>query len=163
MNRNLDKIYEGSFELVEDIGAGILKIFTEGEKLTIIHKSSNIILEGNYDDAYLIDNNFILLEKDEKFALFTLKGKKIYDFIFKDVYKEGHFLVFENLINDNMHITNSDQILKNIRNFNYEIDFSCNDYEYFEEGMIVFIDENEYLINDKLDTLILENSRNIRK
>ena len=163
VNRNLDKIYEGSFELVEDIGAGILKIFTEGEKLTIIHKSSNIILEGNYDDAYLIDNNFILLEKDEKFALFTLKGKKIYDFIFKDVYKEGHFLVFENLINDNMHITNSDQILKNIRNFNYEIDFSCNDYEYFEEGMIVFVDENEYLINDKLDTLILENSRNIQK
>ena len=163
LNRNLEKIYEGSLLVVEDIGAGILKIFSEGEKMTLIHKSMDIILEGNYDDAYLINNNFILLEKDEKFALYTIRGKKIYDFIFSDVYNEGSFLIFENLIDDNIHITNSGEILNNIKNLNYEIEFSCNDYEYFEEGMIIFIDENEYLINNKLDTLILENSRNIQK
>jgi len=163
VNRNLEKIYEGSLLVVEDIGAGILKIFSEGEKMTLIHKSMDIILEGNYDDAYLINNNFILLEKDEKFALYTIRGKKIYDFIFSDVYNEGSFLVFENLTDDNIHITNSEEILNNVKNLNYEIEFSCNDYEYFEEGMIIFIDENEYLINNKLDTLILENSRNIQK
>ena len=163
VNRNLEKIYEGSLLVVEDIGAGILKIFSEGEKMTLIHKSLDIILEGNYDDAYLINNNFILLEKDEKFALYTIRGKKIYDFIFSDVYNEGSFLVFENLTDDNIHITNSEEILNNVKNLNYEIEFSCNDYEYFEEGMIIFIDENEYLINNKLDTLILENSRNIQK
>ena len=163
VNRNLEKIYEGSLLVVEDIGAGILKIFSEREKMTLIHKSLDIILEGNYDDAYLINNNFILLEKDEKFALYTIRGKKIYDFIFSDVYNEGSFLVFENLTDDNIHITNSEEILNNVKNLNYEIEFSCNDYEYFEEGMIIFIDENEYLINNKLDTLILENSRNIQK
>ena len=163
VNRNLEKIYEGSLLVVEDIGAGILKIFSEGEKMTLIHKSLDIILEGNYDDAYLINNNFILLEKDEKFALYTIRGKKIYDFIFSDVYNEGSFLVFENLTDDNIHITNSEEILNNVKNLNYEIEFSCNDYEYFEEGMIIFINENEYLINNKLDTLILENSRNIQK
>ena len=72
-------------------------------------------------------------------------------------------MVFENLIDDNIHITNSEEILNNVKNLNYEIEFSCNDYEYFEEGMIIFINENEYLINNKLDTLILENSRNIQK
>ena len=163
VNRNLEKIYEGSLLVVEDIGAGILKIFSEREKMTLIHKSLDIILEGNYDDAYLINNNFILLEKDEKFALYTIRGKKIYDFIFSDVYNEGSFLVFENLTDDNIHITNSEEILNNVKNLNYEIEFSCNDYEYFEEGMIIFINENEYLINNKLDTLILENSRNIQK
>ena len=163
VNRNFDKIFEGSVQFVEDIGAGILKIFTEDEILTLIHKSSDIILEGNYDDAYLIDNNFILLEKDEKFALFDVSGEKVYDFIFRDVYRVGPFLVFENLIDDNIHITNSDEILNNIKNLDYEIDFSWNDYEYYKEGMIVFENENEYLINEKLDTLILENSTNIQK
>tara|TARA_B100000963_G_scaffold238020_1_gene208110 strand:+ start:6120 stop:8888 length:2769 start_codon:yes stop_codon:yes gene_type:complete len=163
INRNFDKIYEGKFEILEDIGAGILKIFSEGGKLTLIHKTSDIILEGNYDDAYLFNNNLIIVEKDEKFALFTIRGKKIYDFIFKDIYSEGPFLVIENINDNKMHITNSKELLDNVRNLNYKIEFTCDDYEYFEEGMIIFINENEYLINDNLDTLILENSRNIQK
>ena len=111
---------------------GFIKVLSD-EGFQIIHKSGIIILSGNYEDAYLVDNKFLLIQKDNMYGLFTFFGELVYDFIFSDVYKEGTFIIFEDEYS-RISVTTQEILKKKILNKNYNISFDHDDFEYFERN-----------------------------
>jgi len=154
LNRNLETFYfRDNVNLVEDIGMGVIKILHE-DGLDVVHKSGLKILSGVYDNVYLVDNKFLLVESDEKFSLFTFFGDPIFDYTFADVFQEGPFIIFEN--SDNMFsVITSNKIEKKILDFDKEVDFQFDDYEYFESGHILLFSENtEQLLDSEMKNTI---------
>ncbi|MFL3001160.1 MAG: hypothetical protein ACJZ0Y_03205 [Cytophagales bacterium] len=132
---------------------GLIKILHE-DGLDVVHKSGLKILSGVYDNVYLVDNKFLLVESDEKFSLFTFFGDPIFDYTFADVFQEGPFIIFEN--SDNMFsVITSNKIEKKILDFDKEVDFQFDDYEYFESGHILLFSENtEQLLDSEMKNTI---------
>ena len=46
------------------MGVGLIKVFSE-EGLSILHKSGKLLLDGEYDNAYLVNDSYLLIENDE--------------------------------------------------------------------------------------------------
>jgi len=152
INRNKSVIYSGIFSSVEDMGMGIIKVITEGE-IILIHKSGYKLFPDKYEDAYLVDKRFILLLKDGKYGLFSILGKKIYDFIFDDVFQEGSFILFQK--EDLLDVSNSLEISNDGLFNTSDFDFSYVDYEYFDSGFLLLFTENqEELIDESLNPII---------
>ena len=153
-NRRYDIFYSNSdVTYIEDIGSGLVKILRNGI-LEIIHKSGYSILSGDYDDAYLIDNKFILVEKSERYSIFSFLGDQLYDFIFNDVFQEGSFLFFENE-EMKLAVSTSSQIEKKILNKNFNISFLYDDYEYFNNDHILLVSgDDEELLNSDMEYVI---------
>ena len=160
-NRQLHKFYSNeNISYIEDIGSGLIKIL-KNDNLEIIHKSGYSILSGDFDNAYLIDNKFILVEKDEKYSIFTFLGDRIYDFIFKDVFQEGSFILFENE-EMKLGVSTSIQIEDNFLSKNYNINFSYDDYEYFDGDHILMVSgNNEELLNSEMKYIISPSEQRI--
>ena len=152
LNRNFSEILSDNFSYVEDIGVGILKVFSS-EGLSIIHKSGEIILQGNYDNAYLVNESYLLIEKNNRFSLFTVFGEKIFNNDFSDVYKEGPFIIFERDKDNKIAISNASQI-KQMYLEGVDPPFIFEDYEYFDGDYMI-------LINDFEESLVDENLREI--
>ena len=81
------------------MGVGLIKVFSE-EGLSILHKSGKLLLDGEYDNAYLVNDSYLLIESDEDYILFTVMGERVFDSKFSDVYKEGPFIIFESADTD---------------------------------------------------------------
>ena len=162
-NRNFTKIYAGDFTYVEDIGQGILKIFLK-DRLDIIHKSGRIILSGNYDDAHIVDNSFILIESEDRFSLYTMMGEMIYDFIFSEVFQEGSFILFVSEKDDRINVLNKEEITRKIIDLKLSMNFLYDDYEYYDgDYMVLFNGDDEVLIDSNLDELTNSDARNIER
>ncbi|MEC7877775.1 MAG: WG repeat-containing protein [Bacteroidota bacterium] len=162
-NRNFTKIYAGDFTYVEDIGQGILKIFLK-DRLDIIHKSGRIILSGNYDDAHIVDNSFILIESEDRFSLYTMMGEMIYDFIFSEVFQEGSFILFVSEKDDRINVLNKEEITRKIIDLKLSMNFLYDDYEYYDgDYMVLFNGDAEVLIDSTLDELTNSDARNIER
>ena len=153
VNRNFSEIYRSNFSHVEDMGVGLLKVFSQDD-FVVIHKSGKIILRGDYDDAFVVDNSYLLMEKDNYFTLFTVLGERIFDNVFTDVYKEGTFIIFERDIDSRIAIINTDKIKKLFLS-SENPDFKYDDYEYIKgDFMILIEDDNESLVNKNLIEII---------
>ena len=162
-NRKLFKFYESSgVSYIEDLGYGLIKVI-KNSGLDIIHKSGVAILSGSFDDAYLIDGKYILAEKNDRYSLFTFLGDTIYDFIFDDVFQEGPFILFENTDNK-LAVTSMDGLEKKILSKNFDISFTYDDYEYFDEGIILMVSgDSEELLDDKMNYIISPAQQRIDK
>ena len=109
LGRDFTEIYSNNFSYVEDMGVGLIKVFSE-EGLSILHKSGKLLLDGEYDNAYLVNDSYLLIESDEDYILFTVMGERVFDSKFSDVYKEGPFIIFESADTDKISVTNSSKI-----------------------------------------------------
>ncbi len=154
LNRKLEKFYfRDNVNFIEDIGKGIIKISHE-DGLDIIHKSGFKILSGNYENVYLADNKFLLIEADQKFSLFTFLGDPIFDYNFTDVFQEGSFMIFENSVN-NLYVVTAAKIEEKILDLDKEVDFPFDDYEYFNSDQILLFSGNtEQLLDSEMKKII---------
>ncbi|NJN26564.1 MAG: hypothetical protein HC819_11590 [Cyclobacteriaceae bacterium] len=62
ISRKGHKIFSGAYDLVDDLGSGVLKIVKEG-KVAVYHKSGFEILDFDYEDATLVANAFVKYKK----------------------------------------------------------------------------------------------------
>ena len=57
LGRDFTEIYSNNFSYVEDMGVGLIKVFSEG-RLSVVHKSGKILLDGEYDNAYVVNDSY---------------------------------------------------------------------------------------------------------
>ena len=163
LNRNLETFYfREDANYIEDIGMGIIKISHE-EGLDIIHKSGFKILSGVYENVYLVDNKFLLVEADQKYSLFTFLGDPIFDYSFTDVSQEGPFIIFENSFNK-LYVVTSAKIEEKILDLDNNIEFTIDDYEYFDSDHILLFSENtEQLLDSEMQDIISADNQIIER
>ena len=163
LNRNLETFYfREDANYIEDIGMGIIKISHE-EGLDIIHKSGFKILSGVYENVYLVDNKFLLVEADQKYSLFTFLGDPIFDYSFTDVSQEGPFIIFENSVNK-LYVVTSAKIEEKILDLDNNIEFTIDDYEYFDSDHILLFSENtEQLLDSEMQDIISADNQIIER
>lgn len=163
LNREFNKIYSGPISnYIEDIGSGLIKILYD-DRVEIVHKSGKLIFKGEYNDAYLVDGSYLLLDRDDKYSLYTFLGEKIFGSIFTDVFQEGSFILFENE-EGKLYVTTSDKLEGEIINLNVDANFIYDDFEYFEDDKILlFSNGNEELIDSEMKQIISLDSQIIEK
>ena len=163
LNREFNKIYSGPISnYIEDIGSGLIKILYD-DRVEIVHKSGKLIFKGEYNDAYLVDGSYLLLDRDDKYSLYTFLGEKIFGSIFTDVFQEGSFILFENE-EGKLYVTTSDKLEGEIINLNVNANFIYDDFEYFEEDKILlFSNEREELLDSNMNQIISLDSQLIEK
>ena len=163
LNRQFNIIYSGPVaNYIEDIGKGLIKILYEN-RVDIVHKSGTIVYSGEYNDAYLVDDRFILFEREEKYSLYTFLGERVFDFIFYDVFQEGSFILFENE-KGKLFVTTSDKLDEDILNLSPKANFIYDDYEYFDDNnILLFSEEKEELINSEMNYIISPDPQLIEK
>ena len=153
LGRDFTEIYSNDFSYVEDMGVGLIKVFSE-DGLSVLHKSGKLLLDGEYDNAYLVNDSYLLIENDEEYILFTVMGERVFDSKFSDVYKEGPFIIFESADTDKISITNPSKI-RELFLEGYELKFLYDDYEFFEGNFMILIsDGEESLVDANLDEII---------
>ena len=153
LGRDFTEIYSNNFSYVEDMGVGLIKVFSE-EGLSILHKSGKLLLDGEYDNAYLVNDSYLLIESDEDYILFTVMGERVFDSKFSDVYKEGPFIIFESADTDKISVTNSSKISELFLEDD-ELEFLYADYEFFEGNFMILIsDGEESLVNINLEEIV---------
>lgn len=162
VNRNFKKLFgANNINFIEDIGKGLIKISYD-DRVKIIHKSGFEILDEEIENAYLVDGRYILLSKNNSYALSSFLGDRIYDFIFYDVSREGPFLIFENT-SELFYVSTSEDIEEKALNLNYSVSFDYQDYEYFDNETILVFSENNYeeLIDKNMKTIISSGNHRI--
>lgn len=153
ISRDLSEIYSDDFSYAEDMGSGLIKVFSE-DKLSVIHKSGLIVLWGSYEDAFVVNGSYILLQKNEKYSLHTFMGERIFEDEFSDVYKEGEFIIFEREGDDKISVVNSASI-RNLFLDGKSLEFNYVDYEFFDGNFMVLVgDGEESLVDQALEDLI---------
>ena len=163
LNREFNEIYSGPISnYIEDIGSGLIKILYD-DRVDIVHKSGKIIFSGQFNDAYLVDSRYLLLDRDDKYSLYTFLGEKVFGSIFSDVFQEGSFILFENE-EGKLYVTTSDKLEEQILNLNVSANFIYDDFEYFEEDKILlFSNEREELLDSNMNQIISLDSQLIEK
>ena len=153
LGRDFTEIYSNDFSYVEDMGSGLIKVFSE-DGLSVLHKSGKLLLDGEYDNAYLVNDSYLLIENDEEYILFTVMGERVFDSKFSDVYKEGPFIIFESADTDKISVTTPSKIRELFLEGN-ELKFLYDDYEFFEGNFMILIsDGEESLVDANLDEII---------
>ena len=163
LNRQFNIIYSGPVaNYIEDIGKGLIKILYEN-RVDIVHKSGKIVYSGEYNDAYLVDDRFILFESEGKYSLYTFLGERVFDLIFYDVFQEGSFILFENE-EGKLFVTTSDKLDEDILNLSPKANFIYDDYEYFDDNnILLFSEEKEELLNSEMNYIISPDPQLIEK
>ena len=163
LNRQFNIIYSGPVaNYIEDIGKGLIKILYDNG-VDIVHKSGKIVYSGEYNDAYLVDDRFILFESEEKYSLYTFLGERVFDLIFYDVFQEGSFILFENE-EGKLFVTTSDKLDEDILNLSPRANFIYDDYEYFDDNnILLFSEEKEELLNSEMNYIISPDPQLIEK
>ncbi len=153
LGRDFTEIYSDDFSYVKDMGVGLIKVFSE-EGLSVLHKSGKLLLDGEYDNVYLVNDSYLLIENDEEYILSTVMGERVFDSKFSDVYKEGPFIIFESADTDKISVTNPSRI-RELFLEGGELEFLYNDYEFFEGNFMILIsDGEESLVDANLDEII---------
>ena len=135
------------------MGVGLIKVFSE-EGLSVIHKSGKLLLDGEYENAYLVNDSYLLIENDEEYILFTVMGERVFNSKFSDVYKEGPFIIFESADTDKISVTNPSKISELFLKDD-ELEFLYDDYEFFEGNFMILIsDGEESLVDINFDEIV---------
>jgi len=151
VNRNNQLIYEGDFSEVI-ISESAFMMIEKGEKYNLITKNGRLIFK-NIDDFKLLDNSWLLVKRDEKFALVSFFGKMLSDYEFTSVYKLGNYYVFEN--DNELALYDKTALLNDLKKGIITPDFKYDDIEAVSQQIIIgFKGEKEALIGDGLEFLI---------
>ena len=163
LNREFNKIYSGPISnYVEDIGSGLIKILYD-DRVEIVHKSGKHIFSGEYNDVYLVDGRYLLLDRDDKYSLYTFLGEKIFGSIFSDVFQEGSFILFENE-EGKLYVTTSNKLEEEVLNLKVDAIFKYDDFEYFEnDKILLFSNDREELLDSDMNQIISLDSQIIEK
>lgn len=92
VSRGGDVIFKGQIESIEDLGFGILLL--HGKSCNqVIHKSGFKIEDNCIDDARIVAEHFVAIQKNKKWNLYSFAGKKLVDNSYDDIKSEEEIIV----------------------------------------------------------------------
>jgi hypothetical protein len=144
--------FEGDFVSAKNIGLGAVLLLKPDGIGTLIHKSGSVILE-NIEEADLIGNQWLKVQRAGKWTLASLNGVLLSDFVYDEIFEEGNFWIFEK---DGLYaFSNKKSINDEAGTGGFTLIFKYDDYEVVDENwMIGFKGSREGLINQDLDFII---------
>jgi sporulation protein YlmC with PRC-barrel domain len=92
LSRNGAVIFQGRVDELDDLGFGFLKVRQNG-KVTVLHKTGFIIPEQLADDAKLLNGKFIAFQKNNRWSIWTLTGRKIIEYEWDEISNIGDVIV----------------------------------------------------------------------
>jgi hypothetical protein len=84
ISRNGKVIYHGHVDDLDDIGFGFLTLSND-KGITILHKTGFTIPETAVQDVKMLSGKFIALKRNNRWALWTLAGRKIVNYDWDDI------------------------------------------------------------------------------
>lgn len=92
IGRNMEVIFEGSFDRVEDLGFGILELSGPMGNY-LIHKGGEVIVQGLWQEARIFSGAILGVHLPEGWELRTIIGEKIPSLLPQEI-QEFHELIF---------------------------------------------------------------------
>ncbi|MDW3197012.1 MAG: WG repeat-containing protein [Cytophagales bacterium] len=150
-NRSGNLMYTGSFDLVEDLGLGVLLL--EGDQgKQLIHKSGFEIWDG-LEDAAAIGDQWLRIKVNGKYGLISNTGYPITLFKYDDIYRDGVFWVFEK--GESLAVYTTEKIMTQLQDDALELEFKFDDIEVVEDSLLIgFRGDWECLMNEQLSFMI---------
>lgn len=143
-----DKIFAGQYDVVEDLGCGILKIKKDGY-FGVYHKSGFQMIDFNYEDVGLVANAFIKYKYNGKWGLKSFSNVDILPAKFDDIFSEGRFVLLEN--KGLYAVQNVENLSRAADLKNPRLDFTYDDYELiYASQLLLFKEDMETVIDLKL-------------
>ena len=79
MARNGSLIWKGTVQSAKDVGLGYLLVATDSGNY-VLHESGALFTHSKVEDAQVISNRFIGLQRNNRWAVFSLAGKALLSF-----------------------------------------------------------------------------------
>ena len=150
MARNQKVLWDESFDSIEDLGQGLMKI-NNGTKYGILHKSGWLILEVAYDNIKMLGDSFLAIERDQKWGISSMTGKILVAPQLELIQAEGPFIVAKK---GDWAVSNPERIIELYKQ-EKSLSFNYDDWEIFSQNYImVFQGENEGILNRDLESVI---------
>jgi len=145
-------IYQNSFESVEELGVGLLRI-EHMNRFGVLHKSGTTILDINYEDIGLVADAFIKYKFNGRWGLITLTGRELLPPDYEEIFSEGGFILLRR--GDLYAIQNVDNISAITNLEQPDIQMIYDDFELINEHhMLVFSGDKEAIIDIDLEEKI---------
>lgn len=93
VGRNGAIILNGQFESATDVGLGFI-LAKQTNRNLLIHKSGWEIVVDEIQDAQIIANRFLGIKQHERWALFSLTGTALTEFVFQSIESANQFTLF---------------------------------------------------------------------
>ena len=136
----------------ESLGADLALVEKDDDKW-LYHKSGYRILDVSIQEAELIDDLWIKVKQRDKWGLSSYLGLQIAESIYDDIYKEGHFWIFEK--DGLIAVYTEDLILSEIEDRGLSLEFKFDDIEMVNDhSLIGFREERECLLDSTLSFLV---------
>lgn len=92
ISRKGDIIYQGQIESIDDLGFGMLLLQSKNCN-RVIHKSGFRIGDNCIEDARIIADHFLAIQRNKKWSLYSFAGKKLIDNAHDDIRSEEEIIV----------------------------------------------------------------------
>ncbi len=153
------KIFSGEFELVEDLGCGVLKIEQNGQ-YGAVHKTGEQLLDFKYDDVGLLSNAFIKFKENGKWGLISLSRREILPAKYDDISAEGRFILIK--YKNNLAVQNVPSLSRAADDNPPKLRFEFDDYVLMDDlHLLLFSGKKETIIDETLKTGIPLGTHNI--
>jgi hypothetical protein len=93
VTRNGTVIYKGLVDEVDDLGFGFVSVSSKN-CVMVVHKSGWQVTPPCIEDAKLINNHFLAIKQNGKWALWTLTGRELIAPEWTDIDDEGDVIIF---------------------------------------------------------------------
>lgn len=138
-------IFKGTYDSVEDLGCGALKIEKNGY-FGVYHKSGFKMIDFNYEDIGLVAQAFIKCKFNGKWGLTSFSGREILKPKYDDIYSEGRFVLIE--MNELYAVQNVEELSKAADLKPPGLEFKYDDYELiYATQLLLFKDDLETVVD----------------
>ncbi len=138
-------VFEGSYNHVEDLGCGALKIGIDGY-YGVHHKSGVQLLDYKYEDVGIVANAFIKYKFNGKWGLTSFSQRDILPPEFDDIFSEGRFVIIKK--GDLFAIQNVENLSKAANLVSPLLDFQYDDMELiYDTQLLLFRDDMETVMD----------------
>lgn len=151
INRTGDVVYGEGYDLMKDLGAGILLIYRDGIGM-LFHKTGLKIMEG-VANARVLKDRWIKVLKDGYWGLYAPNGQLLAEHMYDEIKTEGDFWMFRK--DDLWGITSPEEILEQINEKGISLEYKFEDIELINDRLLIgFNKGREALLDADLHFLI---------
>lgn len=159
IGRNNKVIHQDTFDKVQDLGHGLLKIHKDDQYL-LKHKGGFDVLDSLYDDISILAKKFILIKTGDKTGIACFNGRVLYEPQFDEVFTEGGFIVLDKA--GLLAVTNANQLAEKANNVPLELNFKFEEVNLEKNNNLHAIGEDfEVLLSPDMKVVIPEDNHHI--
>lgn len=152
ISRNNEPIFTSSFESVEDLGYGLLRI-SINDTFALYHKAGYQLLAPEFEAIELLGNTFIKFKKGGKWGLKTFAGRDLLKADFDDIYAEGEFVILKKY--GLLAVTNNKALVEKANNAALPSDFQFEEVEQVNNHYLFAYNKNKEAVLDKNLSMII--------